>query len=46
MKNLQRELYELVKKWLEGSIKKQDAIFNASWKNRLLFRKARKMANF
>jgi hemerythrin len=45
-KKVEKELYELVKEWLKGSIKKQDSLFNSSWKNKLLFKKAKKLATF
>lgn len=45
-KRLNKELYNLVAKWLKGSLEKQDKLFKSSSKNRKLFEKAKSLASF
>lgn len=45
-KKIDKEFYDLVAKWMQGSLEKQDAVFNATLKNRLLFKLAKSMAKF
>lgn len=43
---LRKELRSLVTQGLSGSLKKQNEVFNSSAKNKQLFEKAKKLANY
>jgi hypothetical protein len=45
-KKIDKKIYNMIAKWLQGSIEKQDAVFNATPENKALFEKAKKMASF